>query len=46
MKVIQTLGNARDAASVVRLGGDGVLGVLKGLLGVSEVVKDCKFLVE
>lgn len=46
MKVVQTLGNAKDAASVVKIGGQGVLDVLKGVLGVSEVVKACQFLVQ
>ncbi|KAE8448066.1 hypothetical protein EG329_009831 [Mollisiaceae sp. DMI_Dod_QoI] len=45
VKIVQTLGNAKDAASVARIGGQGVLGALKELLGVSEVVKACKFLV-
>ncbi|KAF8853088.1 hypothetical protein BDZ45DRAFT_729752 [Acephala macrosclerotiorum] len=33
MNVVPTLGNAKDATSVVKIGGQGVLDVLKGALG-------------
>ncbi|KUJ11868.1 uncharacterized protein LY89DRAFT_688363 [Mollisia scopiformis] len=45
VKIIQTLGNAADAASVVKLGGQGVLNAFKELLGINSAVDACKFLV-
>ncbi|CZR59843.1 uncharacterized protein PAC_09737 [Phialocephala subalpina] len=46
VKVVQTLGNAKDAAGVVKIGGQGVLDVLKGVLGIDSTIKACSFLVQ
>jgi hypothetical protein len=42
---VQVLGEAADAASVVKIGGQSVLDVLKEASGISKTVDACKFLV-
>lgn len=46
VKIVQTLGNAKDEASLVKIGGNGMLSAVKELSGIGDVIKDCKFLVQ